>query len=153
MEKVEPPTNLEQLEDSSLVVWVLNIHLGPGRAEEVVEGEVAGVDPVAAEDEEGAKDRKEDGEDGVEAVEPHVDWEEGACLPQSVLLLLRKIRVTGHRDLGVTLLRTVVRNQLGFLIILGGITILSSIHLEVLSCGRLGRNCSKSGVAIFMLQQ
>ena len=116
-----------------------------------MEGEVAGVDPAAAEDEEGAEDRKEEDEDGVEAVQPHVDWEEGACLPQSVLLLLRKSRVTGHRDLGVTLLRTFLRNQLCFLIILGGIIILS-IHLEVLSRRRLKCNCVNSGVTVFGLQ-
>ena len=82
---------LEQLEDGGVVVGVLHLQLGPGPVEHGEEGEVAGVRPVAADDEEGAEDGEDDDEDDVEEVEPHVDGEEGAASPQGVTPLLRKI--------------------------------------------------------------
>ena len=82
---------LEQLKDGGVVVGVLHLQLGPGPVEHGEEGEVAGVRPVAADDEEGAEDGEDDDEDDVEEVEPHVDGEEGAASPQRVPPLLRKI--------------------------------------------------------------
>ena len=85
------PHYLEQLKDGGVVVGVLHLQLGPGPVEHGEEGEVAGVRPVAADDEEGAEDGEDDDEDDVEEVEPHVDGEEGAASPQWVPPLLRKI--------------------------------------------------------------
>ena len=82
---------LEQLQDGGVVVGVLHLQLGPGPVEHGEQGEVAGVRPVAADDEEGAEDGEDDDEDDVEEVEPHVDGEEGAASPQWVPPLLRKI--------------------------------------------------------------
>ena len=93
---------LEQLQRRGVGVGVLHLQLGPGVVEDGEEVEVAGVGPVAADDEEGAEDGEKDGEDDVEEVEPGVDGEERAAGVQRVTLLLGQVGVLA--DPGVFLL-------------------------------------------------
>ena len=80
-ESTDPAGELEELHGHGMVVLVLHLHLGKGHVDDGLEGELAGVGPATTEEEEGAKNSKDNAE-----VEPGVDEEEAAAL--AILWLL-----------------------------------------------------------------
>ena len=90
-EATDPAGQLEELQGHGVVFLVLHLHLGPGPVDDGVEGEVAGVGPVATDDEEGAENSKNNADENVEKVEQRVDGEEAAAIANLVVLLLRKV--------------------------------------------------------------
>ena len=90
-EATDPAGELEELQGHVIVVLVFHLHLGPGPVDDGVEGEVAGVGPVATDDEECSEDSQDEAEDDVKEVEPGVDGAEAAALTNLMALLLRKV--------------------------------------------------------------